>query len=139
VVCRECGDELPPAFAGRPRSYCSVTCRQRAYRRRKADAAATKALEEQTETTERTGEASGRARGDGAQHIRSTSAEAIMIRVRLDDELCGDAVRMAAAGEGANAEGGWAALDDLVRAALLLAQRLGTRGSEPEEREEPEG
>ena len=34
-VCRTCTTTLPPAGTGRPASYCSPACRQRAYRRRR--------------------------------------------------------------------------------------------------------
>ncbi|MFF0249336.1 TetR/AcrR family transcriptional regulator [Streptosporangium sandarakinum] len=36
--CPECGTPLDAAPSGRPRVYCSRACRQRAYRRRRADA-----------------------------------------------------------------------------------------------------
>ncbi|MGV9327181.1 TetR/AcrR family transcriptional regulator [Streptosporangium sandarakinum] len=36
--CPECGTPLEAAPSGRPRVYCSRACRQRAYRRRRADA-----------------------------------------------------------------------------------------------------
>ncbi|MFG1753143.1 TetR/AcrR family transcriptional regulator [Streptosporangium sandarakinum] len=36
--CPECGTPLDAASSGRPRVYCSRACRQRAYRRRRADA-----------------------------------------------------------------------------------------------------
>jgi hypothetical protein len=115
VICRECGDELPPAFAGRPRSYCSVTCRQRAYRRRKSAAAAAKATKEAPGTAE-AGDAS-------ADRGRSASAEAIVIRVRLDDPGGGPAVAPQSAQD-------WGSLDELVQATLLIAHRLRERQRE---------
>jgi hypothetical protein len=137
VVCRDCGQGLPPAFAGRPRAYCSVTCRQRAYRRRKAAAATAQAAAEATETTEARTEATepagdrGPASLGGARPGRPGSAEAILIRVRLNGGGC-DGVE-SAAGDG------WGVLDDLARAALLLVQRWMARvrveTAEPERRE----
>jgi hypothetical protein len=118
VVCRECGEGLPPAFAGRPRSYCSVTCRQRAYRRRKAAARATKATEDATE-----GADAGPVRGRG----RSASAEAIVIRVRVDEPA---EVSRLPPGGGAGEDAGEEelfGLDELVEAALALARRLRAR------------
>jgi site-specific DNA-methyltransferase (cytosine-N4-specific) len=37
IVCDECGRALPTAPVGRRREFCSNACRQRAYRRRRAD------------------------------------------------------------------------------------------------------
>ena len=112
-----CGDELPPAFAGRPRSYCSVTCRQRAYRRRKSEAAATKTTEEDR------GGAPGAGRAAGTRG-RSASAEAIVVRVRFDDPAGpGDEPGAAVA----DPTGDWHSLDDLAHAALLLAHGLRSR------------
>jgi hypothetical protein len=108
VICRECGVELPPAFAGRPRSYCSVTCRQRAYRRRKSDAAAAKTTKEAP--------GSGPAGDASADRGRSASAEAIVIRVRLDDPGGGSSAPRSAED--------WGSLDELVQATLLIANRL---------------
>lgn len=33
-TCSWCGKDLPPAHRGRPRKYCSRSCRQRAYEQR---------------------------------------------------------------------------------------------------------
>jgi len=107
VVCRECGGELPPAFAGRPRSYCSVTCRQRAYRRRKSEAAAEKTTKEDP----------GAPQGPETGRSRSASAEAIMIRVRLDEPGADPQLPSAPPTD-------WHTLNELALAALLLARRL---------------
>ena len=120
VVCRECGEELPAAFAGRPRSYCSVTCRQRAYRRRRAASRAAETTE-RTEAPEAMAEAAG-ARGDpgvvAAGRGRSASAEAIVIRVRVDEP---DEVSWLPPVAGGEELFG---LDELAEAALALARRL---------------
>lgn len=116
MVCRECGRELAETGVGRPRAYCSVTCRQRAYRRRKAEA--------WNEKDARGGESSPPQPRPGDRG-RSATAEAIMIRVHLTEG--------APAGEEAvgtpapAADPDWKTLDDLARTALLLARRLRER------------
>lgn len=138
VVCRACGEELPPAFAGRPRSYCSVTCRQRAYRRRKSAARAQKATETM-ETTDPSAAESGRNEGsagpaeagEAPRARRSARAEAIMIRVRLDE------IEAAWPPAAATETDDLISLDDLVRAALLLARRLRDE-RQPAAEQEPE-
>ncbi|WP_157435767.1 hypothetical protein [Actinospica robiniae] len=127
VVCRECGEELPPAFAGRPRSYCSVTCRQKAYRRRKAASRATETTE--TETAESAQQAAG-ARGDpggaaAAVRGRSASAEAIVIRVRVDEPAEVSRLPPVRAVDAEDEE--LFALDELAEAAFALARRLRAR------------
>jgi hypothetical protein len=110
LFCRECGRELPEAGVGRPRSYCSVTCRQRAYRRRKAEAWSGKGGQAGESPPDASGE-----RG------RSATAEAIMIRVHLTEAPPGEPA------EGAPApapDPDWKTLDELARTALRLARRL---------------
>lgn len=133
---------LPAAFAGRPRSYCSVTCRQRAYRRRKAAARATKA----TETTEGGPAAVGGAGAGAGGRGRSASAEAIVIRVRVDEPA--EVSRLPPAGAAGMADGAGAqeeglfGLDELAEAALALARRLRSRrraGEGGGSREEADG
>lgn len=144
MICRECGDELPPAFAGRPRSYCSVTCRQRAYRRRKSVAAAAKATEEALGAVE--------AGGTSSDCGRSASAEAIVIRVKLDDPgggsvggsggsggSGGGGGRSTSAGSAGSARSArsfaqatrsaqdWGSLEELVQATMLIAHQLQAR------------
>lgn len=120
VVCRECGEELPPAFAGRPRSYCSVTCRQRAYRRRRAASRVTKATEATEDGRVAAGDPGAAAGGRG----RSASAEAIVIRVRVDEPAEVSRLPPVQAGE---ADEGLFGLDELAEAALALARRLRSR------------
>ena len=110
---------MPPAFAGRPRSYCSVTCRQRAYRRRKSDAAAEKTTKEAP--------GSGPFGDAPADRGRSASAEAIVIRVRLDDPGGGSSAPRSVEE--------WGSLDELVQATLLIANRLRAQQREPDVQE----
>lgn len=113
MVCRECGRELTEAGVGRPRSYCSVTCRQRAYRRRKAEAWSGKdAYGGETSPPE----------PQPGDRGRSATAEAIMIRVHLTEGTPGGEAVEGATVSAADAD--WRTLDELARTALLLARRL---------------
>lgn len=130
VVCRECGEELPPAFAGRPRSYCSVTCRQKAYRRRKA---ASRAGQSARAASEDEGQGEPEPEAEGARvdpgvvaagRGCSASAEAIVIRVRVDEPA---EVSRLPPGVADAVDEELFALDELVEAALALARRLRAR------------
>ncbi|MEU2672778.1 TetR/AcrR family transcriptional regulator [Streptomyces sp. NPDC007164] len=52
VVCGACGKDLEPAERGRPRRFCSSTCRTRAYRARKAEDATETSSTENAENAE---------------------------------------------------------------------------------------
>ena len=45
LVCRVCGDEFAAAGRGRTPMYCSNTCRQESYLKRRIDRAVAEALE----------------------------------------------------------------------------------------------